>query len=125
MGQKQLLFDENLGTSPKTLSGQLYRLLEKRGWKCHSVHDFPGLPGKPDEEIIAFAKEQGYALLTMDKRAAYLALKHDVDIYLILHEKHVGEKGETEEYTVVHLEPFASVQAQTSFHAQLSTEDEP
>ena len=125
MGQKHLLFDENLGTSPKTLSGQLYRLLEKRGWICHSVHDFPNLPGQPDEEIIAFAKENGYALLTMDKRAAYLALKHGVDIYLILHEKHTIETGLTEEFTVVHLEPFASVQAQTSYHAELSIKDEP
>lgn len=125
MGQKHLLFDENLGTSPKTLSGQLYRLLEQRGWACHSVHDFPNLPGQPDEEIIAFAKENGYALLTMDKRAAYLALKHSVDIYLILHEKHTDETGETEEFTVVHLEPFASVQAQTSYHTELSIKDEP
>lgn len=125
MGQKHLLFDENLGTSPKTLSGQLYRLLEKRGWICHSVHDFPNLPGQPDEEIIAFAKENGYALLTMDKRAAYLALKEGVDIYLILHEKHTGETSETEEFTVVHLEPFASVQAQTSYHAELSIKDDP
>ncbi len=124
MGQKYLLFDENLGTSPKTLSGQLYRLLEKRGWVCKSVHDFPDLPGQSDEQIIAFAKENGYALLTMDKRAAYLALKHCVEIYLILHEKHTNETGETEEFTVVRLKPFASVQAQTSYQAKLS-KDEP
>ena len=120
MGQLTLLFDENLSTSPKTLSGQLRLLLEKRKWIIHSVHEIPDLVGQPDEQVIAHAKEHGYALLTLDKRMAYLAVKEQVNVYLVLHEKRTGDTNQTEELTVVHLEPFASVQAQRSYHAELS-----
>lgn len=117
---KNLLFDENLSTSPKTLSGQLWQLLESRGWTCHSVHDYPELVGHPDEEVIAYAKQKGWGLLTLDKRMAYLAVKEGVDVHLVLHEKQADEDRETEEYTVVRLEPFAEVQAQTSYQARLT-----
>lgn len=122
MGKKELLFDENLSMSPKTLSGQLRVLLEQRSWTIHSVHEIPELVGKPDEQVIAFAKHHGYALLTLDKRMAYIAVKEQVDVYLVLHEKQTADTNATEELTVVRLNPFASVQAQTSFRAELSTE---
>ncbi len=123
MDNQHLLFDENLSTSPKTLSGQLHQLLEKRGWTCHSVHEYPELIGHPDEEVIAYAKRNGWALLTLDKRMAYIAVKERVDVYLVLHEKRAGDTGEMEELTVVHLEPFADVQARTSFEAQLASDE--
>lgn len=123
MDNQHLLFDENLSTSPKTLSGQLRQLLEKRGWTCHSVHEYPELIGHPDEEVIAYAKRNGWALLTLDKRMAYIAVKERVDVYLVLHEKRADDKGEMEELTVVHLEPFADVQARTSFEAQLASDE--
>lgn len=124
MENKHLLFDENLSISPKTLSGQLRRLLEKRGWTCHSVHDFPNLIGHPDETVIAYAKQNRWSLLTLDKRMAYIAVKERVDVYLVLHEKHADDTGEMEELTVVHLEPFADVQARTSFKAHLASDEE-
>jgi len=127
-----LLFDENLSTSPKTLSGQLRLLLERKGWSCISVHEVADLAGQPDEKVIDYAKRKGYALLTLDKRMAYLAVKSRVDVYLVLHEKHSStkEEGQTgeaetpqatdlEELTVVHLQPFATVQARTTFHVRL------
>jgi hypothetical protein len=120
MGSQHILFDENLSTSRKTLAGQLYELLLSNNWKCHSVHDFPDLVGHPDEEIIAYAKQQGWSLLTLDKRMAYISVKEAVPTYLILHEKRSGEEEEVEEYTVVHLEPFATVEARKSYDAQLS-----
>ncbi|MFX1541142.1 MAG: DUF5615 family PIN-like protein [Promethearchaeota archaeon] len=120
MKQKDILFDENLSISSKTLSGQLYQLLESEGWTCHSVHELPDLVGHPDEEIIAYAKQQGWALLTLDKRMAYLAVKEGVSIYLILHEKRGDEEEEVEEYTVVHLEPFATVEARKSYDARIT-----
>lgn len=123
MSNKHILFDENLSISPKTLSGQLHSLLEKQGWTCHSVHEFPGLVGHPDENVIAYAKKNGWALLTLDKRMAYLAVKERVDVYLVLHEKSTNNTGEIEELTVVHLEPFADVQAQTKFKAKLASDD--
>ncbi len=120
MGKKNLLFDENLSMSPKTLSGQLRLLLQQRNWIIHSVHDIPELVGQSDEQVIAYAKQQKYALLTLDKRMAYIAVKEQVDVYLVLHEKHTAETDETEELTVVRLDPFANVQAQTSYRAVLS-----
>ena len=120
MGQHNLLFDENLSLSPKTLSGQLCRLLKSRGWNCHSVHDFPDLIGQPDEEVIAYAKQKGWALLTLDKRMAYIAVKKQVKVYLVLHEKHTEDTRENEELRVVQLEPFANVQAKTSYSAHLA-----
>ncbi|MFX1564175.1 MAG: DUF5615 family PIN-like protein [Promethearchaeota archaeon] len=123
MKNQHILFDENLSISPKTLSGQLHSLLEKQGWTCHSVHDFPDLIGHADENVIAYAKENGWALLTLDKRMAYLAVKERVDVYLVLHEKSTDNTREIEELTVVHIEPFADVQAQTSFEAKLVSND--
>ncbi|MHA2405573.1 MAG: DUF5615 family PIN-like protein [Candidatus Hermodarchaeia archaeon] len=123
MGKKELLFDENLSVSPKALSGQLRLLLEQRKWTIHSVHEIPELVGQPDEQVIAFAKKHGYALLTLDKRMAYIAVKEQVDVYLVLHEKHTGDADAIEELTVVRLDPFASVQAQTSFRVKLSSEE--
>jgi predicted nuclease of predicted toxin-antitoxin system len=117
-----LLFDENLSTSPKTLSGQLYQLLTSQDWECHSVHDYSELVGHPDEEIIDFAKKQGWSLLTLDKRMAYLAVKEGVPTYLILHEKRLEDQEEIEEYTVVHLEPFANVAARKSYSAEITLE---
>ena len=122
MGKKELLFDENLSVSPKTLSGQLRLLLEQRKWTIHSVHDIPELVGQPDEQVIAFAKKHEYALLTLDKRMAYIAVKEEVEVYLVLHEKHTADADATEEYTVVRLDPFASVHSQTSYSAKLSSE---
>ena len=116
---KHLLFDENLSTSPKTLSGQLHQLLESKGWTVHSVHEHPDLIGHPDEDVIAYAKKQGWALLTLDKRMAYLAVKEQIRVYLVLHEKTTISEGESEELTIVHLEPFAHVKAETSYQAQL------
>jgi len=133
-----LLFDENLSTSPKTLSGQLRLLLEREGWTCTSVHEVPDLVGRPDEQVIDYAKRNGYALLTLDKRMAYLAVKSRVDVYLVLHEKRTTQRGEggpaeeeadpshaidVEELTVVHLQPFATVQARTTFQAQLEPQN--
>lgn len=123
MGKKELLFDENLSMSPKTLSGQLRLLLEQRKWTIHSVHEIPELLGQPDEQVIAYAKQHGYALLTLDKRMAYIAVKEQVNVYLVLHEKQTEETNSTEELTVVRLNPFATVQAQTSYHAELEAED--
>ncbi len=120
MDKKELLFDENLSTSSKTLAGQLYQLLLADNWKCYSVHDFPELIGHSDEEIIAYAKQQGWSLLTLDKRMAYLSVKDDVPTYLILHEKRSDDEEEIEEYTVVHLVPFAAVEARKSYDARLS-----
>ncbi|MFX1319704.1 MAG: DUF5615 family PIN-like protein [Promethearchaeota archaeon] len=120
MSKKELLFDENLSTSRKTLAGQLYQLLLADNWECHSVHDFPELIGHSDEEVIAYAKQQGWSLLTLDKRMAYLSVKDNVPTYLILHEKRSDDEEEIEEYTVVHLEPFASVEARKSYDAKLS-----
>jgi predicted nuclease of predicted toxin-antitoxin system len=120
MAKRDLLFDENLSIAPKTLSGQLCQLLTSRGWTCHSVHDFPQLTGHADEDVIAFAKQQEWSLVTLDKRLAYLAVKNRVKIYLVLHEKQVGEKGDTEELTVVHLDPFAEVQGRTTYEARLA-----
>ena len=120
MGSQHILFDENLSTSRKTLAGQLYELLRSNSWECHSVHDFPDLVGNSDEEIIAYAKQQGWSLLTLDKRMAYISVKEDVPTYLILHEKRSDEEEEIEEYTVVHLEPFATVEARKSYDAKLS-----
>ncbi len=120
MGKKELLFDENLSMSPKTLSGQLRLLLEQRKWTIHSVHEIPELVGQPDEQVISFAKKHGYALLTLDKRMAYIAVKEQVDVYLVLHEKYAAVADATEELTVVRLEPFANVQAKTSYRAEFS-----
>ncbi len=120
MRSQHILFDENLSTSRKTLAGQLFELLRSNNWECHSVHDFPDLVGHPDEEIIAYAKQQGWSLLTLDKRMAYISVKEEVPTYLILHEKRSGEEEEIEEYTVVHLEPFAIVEARKSYDAKLS-----
>jgi predicted nuclease of predicted toxin-antitoxin system len=120
MGSNHILFDENLSTSRKTLAGQLYQLLLSEQWQCHSVHDYQDLIGHPDEEIIAFAKQQDWSLLTLDKRMAYLSVKEGVTTYLILHEKRSDDEDEIEEYTVVHLEPFATVEARKHFDAQLS-----
>jgi hypothetical protein len=120
MGKQHILFDENLSTSRKTLAGQLYQLLLSENWECHSVHDYPNLIGHPDEDVIAYAKQQGWALLTLDKRMAYLSVKEGVSTYLILHEKRSDEEEEIEEYTVVHLEPFASVEARKSFEVRMA-----
>jgi predicted nuclease of predicted toxin-antitoxin system len=120
MGTRHILFDENLSTSRKTLAGQLYQLLLSENWQCHSVHDYPDLVGHSDEEIIAYAKQQGWSLLTLDKRMAYLSVKEGVPTYLILHEKRSDDEEEIEEYTVVHLEPFATVEARKSYEARLS-----
>ncbi|MFX1565905.1 MAG: DUF5615 family PIN-like protein [Promethearchaeota archaeon] len=120
MSKKEILFDENLSTSRKTLAGQLYQMLLSNNWVCHSVHDYPDLVGHVDEEIIAYAKKQDWSLLTLDKRMAYLSVKEGVRTYLILHEKRSDEEEEIEEYTVVHLEPFASVEARKSYDAQLT-----
>lgn len=120
MEKRDLLFDENLSTSSKTLSGQLYQLLQSENWQCHSVHDHADLVGHPDEEIIAYAKQQGWSLLTLDKRMAYLSVKEGVNTYLILHEKRLDEEEEVEEYTVVHLEPFASVEARKSYKTRVA-----
>ena len=117
--KQPLLFDENLGTSPKTLSGQLWQLLTAQGWQLYSVHEIPDLVGHPDEEVIAYAKEREWALLTLDKRMAYLSVRDGVSTYLILHEKRVDDEGEVEEYTVVHLEPFANVEALKSYNARI------
>jgi predicted nuclease of predicted toxin-antitoxin system len=122
MGKQHILFDENLSTSRKTLAGQLYQLLLSKHWECHSVHDYPDLVGHTDEEIIAYANEQGWSLLTLDKRMAYLSVKEGVRTFLILHEKRSDEEEEIEEYTVVHLEPFASVEARKSFDARLAND---
>ena len=122
MVQKHILFDENLSTSPKTLSGQLFQLLRSQNWQCHSVHDYPDLIGHTDEEIIAYAKEQGWSLLTLDKRMAYLSVKNGVSSYLILHEKHIDNDEEVEEYTVVHLNPFANIEARKNYNARILTE---
>jgi len=121
MGKKELLFDENLSMSPKTLSGQLRLLLEQRKWTIHSVHEIPELVGQPDEHVIAYAKQHGFALLTLDKRMAYIAVKEQVDVYLVLHEKQTADTNATEELTIVRLTPFANVQAQTSYLAELAT----
>jgi predicted nuclease of predicted toxin-antitoxin system len=120
--QKHILFDENLSTSPKTLSGQLYQLLQSKNWHCHSVHDYPDLIGNTDEEIIVYAKQKGWSLLTLDKRMAYLSVKNGVSSYLILHEKHIDNEEEVEEYTVVHLEPFANIEARKNYNAQILSE---
>jgi len=120
MGSRTLLFDENLSTSRKTLAGQLYQLLISENWQCHSVHDYPDLVGHSDEEVIAFAKQQNWSLLTLDKRMAYLSVKEGVPTYLILHEKRSDDEEDIEEYTVVHLEPFATVEARKSYDARLS-----
>ncbi|MFX1508809.1 MAG: DUF5615 family PIN-like protein [Promethearchaeota archaeon] len=120
MGSHHILFDENLSTSRKTLAGQLYQILLSNNWVCHSVHDFPDLIGHPDEEIIAYAKKQKWSLLTLDKRMAYLSVKEGVQTYLILHEKRSDEDEEIEEYTVVHLEPFATIEARKSYDARLT-----
>jgi hypothetical protein len=120
MAKRELLFDENLSIAPKTLSGQLCQLLASRGWICHSVHDFPELSGHADEDVIAFTKQQGWALATLDKRLAYLAVKNRISVYLVLHEKQAGESGDTEELTVVHLDPFAEVQGRTTYQARLA-----
>ncbi len=122
MGTQHILFDENLSMSPKTLSGQLRLLLEKRKWTIHSVHEIPELVGQPDEQVIAYAKKQDYALLTLDKRMAYIAVKEQVEVYLVLHEKHTASSDATEELTVVRLDPFANIQAQTSYRAELTSE---
>ena len=119
MSKQHILFDENLSTSRKTLAGQLYKLLLTKNWECHSVHDYAELVGHPDEEIIAYAKKQGWSLLTLDKRMAYLSVKEGVPTYLILHEKRSDEEEEIEEYTVVHLEPFATIEARKSYDAKL------
>lgn len=119
MAKRDLLFDENLSIAPKTLSGQLCQLLTSRGWTCHSVHDFPELSGHADTDVIAFAKQQGWALITLDKRLAYLAVKNRISVYLVLHEKQAGESGDTEELTIVHLDPFAEVQGRTTYQARL------
>jgi predicted nuclease of predicted toxin-antitoxin system len=120
MGARHILFDENLSTSRKTLAGQLYQLLLSENWQCHSVHDYPDLVGHSDEEIITFANQQNWSLLTLDKRMAYLSVKEGVPTYLILHEKRTDDEEEIEEYTVVHLEPFATVEARKSYDAHLS-----
>lgn len=117
---KNLLFDENLSISPKTLSGQLRQLLESKGWTIHSVHENPDLLGHPDDDVISYAKKQGWALLTLDKRMAYLAVKEQVQVYLVLHEKTTIREGEYEELTIVLLEPFAHVKARTSYNAFLT-----
>lgn len=119
MQKQPLLFDENLGTSSKTLSGQLWQLLDAQGWQLYSVHDIPDLVGHPDEDVIAYAKERKWALLTLDKRMAYLSVRDGVSTYLILHERRVDDDGEVEEYTVVHLEPFANVEARKSYDARI------
>jgi predicted nuclease of predicted toxin-antitoxin system len=123
MDKQHILFDENLSTSTKTLAGQLYQLLQSEKWQCHSVHEYPDLIGHPDEEIIAYAKQQEWSLLTLDKRMAYLSVKEGVRTYLILHEKHSNEEEEIEEYTVVHLEPFATVEARKSYDARITKVD--
>jgi predicted nuclease of predicted toxin-antitoxin system len=120
MVTRHILFDENLSTSRKTLAGQLYQLLLSENWQCHSVHDYPDLVGHSDEEIITFANQQNWSLLTLDKRMAYLSVKEGVPTYLILHEKRTDDEEEIEEYTVVHLEPFATVEARKSYDAHLS-----
>ena len=119
MSKQHILFDENLSTSRKTLARQLYKLLLTKNLECHSVHDYAELVGHPDEEIIAYAKKQGWSLLTLDKRMAYLSVKEGVPTYLILHEKRSDEEEEIEEYTVVHLEPFATIEARKSYDAKL------
>ncbi|MFW9934297.1 MAG: DUF5615 family PIN-like protein [Candidatus Thorarchaeota archaeon] len=123
MNKQHILFDENLSTSPKTLAGQLYELLLSKSWECHSVHDHSDLVGHPDEEIIAYAKQQGWSLLTLDKRMAYLSVKEGVRTYLILHEKRSDEEEEIEEYTIVHLEPFATIEARKSYDARLADDN--
>jgi predicted nuclease of predicted toxin-antitoxin system len=120
MAKRDLLFDENLSIAPKTLSGQLCQLLEPRGWTCHSVHDLPELSGHADSDVIAFTKTQGWALVTLDKRLAYLAVKNRISVYLVLHEKAAADTEETEELTMVHLEPFAEVQGRTTYYARLA-----
>jgi hypothetical protein len=120
MAKRDLLFDENLSIAPKTLSGQLCQLLEPRGWTCHSVHDFPELAGHADDAVIAFAKQHGWGLVTLDKRLAYLAVKSRINVYLVLHEKQAGETGDSEELTVVHLDPFAEVEGRTTYRARLA-----
>ena len=122
MSRNELFFDENLSTSTKTLSGQLFQLLTSQNWICHSVHDYPELVGHPDEEVIDYAKKQGWSLITLDKRMAYLSVKEGVPTYLILHEKRLEDQEEIEEYTVVHLEPFANVEARKSYSAELTLE---
>ncbi|MFX0167769.1 MAG: DUF5615 family PIN-like protein [Candidatus Hodarchaeota archaeon] len=122
MTRKEIIFDENLSTSSKTLSGQLYQLLQSENWQCHSVHDYPDLIGHTDEEIIGYAKQQGWSLLTLDKRMAYLSVREGVSTYLILHEKHSDNEEEVEEYTVVHLEPFANIEARKSFNARITSQ---
>ena len=84
------------------------------------MHDYPELIGHSDEDVIAYAKKQGWALLTLDKRMAYLSVKEDVRTYLILHEKRSEEEEEIEGYTVVHLEPFATIEARKSFDARIA-----
>lgn len=123
MTKKNLLFDENLSQSPKTLSGQLYQLLLSQNWQCYSVHDYPELAGHSDEEVITFAKQRGWSLLTLDKRMAYLSVKEGVTTYLILHEKRIDDDEDVEEYTVVHLEPFANVEARKSYNARIAKEN--
>jgi predicted nuclease of predicted toxin-antitoxin system len=120
MAKRDLLFDENLSIAPKTLSGQLCQLLVSRGWVCHSVHDVPELSGHADTEVIAYAKQKGWSLITLDKRLAYLAVKNRISVYLVLHEKQAGENGDSEELTVVHLDPFAEVEGRTTFRARLA-----
>ncbi len=120
MNKQHILFDENLSTSRKTLAGQLYELLLSENWECHSVHEYPDLIGHTDEEIIAYAKQQGWALLTLDKRMAYLSVKEGVSTYLILQEKRSDEEEEIEGYTVVHLEPFATVEARKSYDVRMA-----
>ncbi len=122
MGQQIILFDENLSTSTKTLSGQLCRLLETRGWTCYSVHDIPELLGHSDEEVIAYVKKQDWALLTLDKRMAYLAVNDQVSVYLALHEKRESDAGESEGLTVVQLFPLAEVQSQKTIQAAFAGE---
>jgi len=63
-------------SSLKILLDEMYaglkEYLEALGWTVFTVHDF-GLGGAKDREVVEYARDHGYLLVTQDQKQAKLA----------------------------------------------------
>ena len=63
-------------SSLKILLDEMYaglkEYLEALGWTVFTVHDF-GLGGAKDREVVEYARDQGFLLVTQDQKPAELA----------------------------------------------------
>lgn len=60
----------------------LKEYLETLGWDVTTVKE-EGLEGAPDREVVEWAKEEGYLLVTQDQKPADLADLQDVPHVLV------------------------------------------